>query len=68
MHRVDQKSSYSRKEKWLINTLGFDPRDLNKAIKCEHYKIPIMQEVASEFAGKTAFSTLDLNMAIGMYN
>ena len=39
--------------------LCLDPRDLNKAIKHEHYKIPTMQEVASEFAGKTVFSTLD---------
>ena len=37
-----------------------DPRDLNKSIKREHYKIPTMQEIASEFAGKTVFSTLDL--------
>ena len=40
--------------------LCLDPRDLNKAIKREHYKIPTMQEIASEFAGKTVFSTLDL--------
>ena len=40
--------------------LSLDPRDLNKAIKREHYKIPTMQEIASEFAGKTVFSTLDL--------
>ena len=40
--------------------LCLDPRDLNKAVKREHYKIPTMQEIASEFAGKTVFSTLDL--------
>ena len=40
--------------------LCLDPRDLNKSIKREHYKIPTMQEIASEFAGKTVFSTLDL--------
>ena len=40
--------------------LCLDPRDLNKAIKREHYKIPTMPEIASEFAGKTVFSTLDL--------
>ena len=40
--------------------LCLDPRDLNKGIKREHYKIPTMQEIASEFAGKTVFSTLDL--------
>ena len=40
--------------------LCLDPRDLNKAIKREHHKIPTMQEIAGEFAGKTVFSTLDL--------
>ena len=55
-HRLGQQSSDSRKEKWLC----LDPRDLNKAIKCEYFKIPTMQEIASEFAGKTVFSTLDL--------
>ena len=40
--------------------LCLDPRDLNKAVNREHYKIPTMQEIASEFAGKTVFSTLDL--------
>ena len=40
--------------------LCLDPRDLNKAIKREHYKIPTMTEIASEFVGKTMFSTLDL--------
>ena len=40
--------------------LCLNARDLNKSIKCEHYKIPTMQEIASEFAGKTVFSTLDL--------
>ena len=40
--------------------LHLDPRHLNKGIKREHYKIPTIQEIASEFAGKTMFSTLDL--------
>jgi len=40
--------------------LCLDPKDLNKAIKREHYKIPTMEEIAAEFAGKTVFSTLDL--------
>ena len=40
--------------------LCLDLRDLNKSIKHEHYKIPTMQEIASEFAGKTVFSMLDL--------
>ena len=37
-----------------------DPKDLNKAIKREHYSIPTMQDIASEFRGKKIFSTLDL--------
>ena len=40
--------------------LCLDPRDLNKAVKREHYRIPTMADIASEFAGKTVFSTLDL--------
>jgi len=40
--------------------LCLDPKDLNKAIKCEHYTIPTMQEIITEFARKTVFSTLDL--------
>ena len=37
-----------------------DPKDLNKAVKWEHYRIPTLQEIASEFSGKKIFSTLDL--------
>ena len=37
-----------------------DPKDLNKAIKREYYRIPTMQEIASKFSGKKVFSTLDL--------
>jgi len=40
--------------------LCLDPKDLNKAIKREHYKIPTMEEIVAEFAGKKVFSTLDL--------
>ena len=40
--------------------LCLDPKDLNKAIKREHYRIPTIQEIASEFVGKCVFSTLDL--------
>ena len=35
--------------------LCLDPKDLNKAIKREHYKIPTMEEIAAEFAGKNSF-------------
>ena len=40
--------------------LCLDPKDLNKAIKREHYRIPTIQEITSEFVGKSVFSTLDL--------
>ena len=40
--------------------LCLDPKDLNRAIKREHYRIPMIQEVSSELAGKKVFSTLDL--------
>ena len=36
-----------------------DPRDLNKAIKREHYPMKTVEEVAAELAGATVFSTLD---------
>ena len=40
--------------------LCLDPRNLNAVIKCEHYRISTIQEMASKFAGKSVFSTLDL--------
>ena len=40
--------------------LCLDPRYLNDVIKHEHYRIPTIREIASEFAGKSLFSTLDL--------
>ena len=40
--------------------LCLDPRYLNDVIKREHYKIPTIREIASEFAGKSLLSTLDL--------
>lgn len=43
-----------------ILRMYLDPKDLNKAIKQEHYRIPTMQEIASKFGGKKVFSTLDL--------
>ena len=40
--------------------LCLDPRDLNKVIKREHYRIPTAQEISSKLAGKKVFSTFDL--------
>lgn len=36
-----------------------DPRDLNKAIKREHYPMKTVEEIAAQLSGATVFSTLD---------
>ncbi|XP_033731758.1 uncharacterized protein K02A2.6-like [Pecten maximus] len=36
-----------------------DPRNLNKFIKREHYKLPTREEIMSRFEGATIFSKLD---------
>ncbi len=36
-----------------------DPRDLNRAIKREHFKLPTREEIISQFAGAKWFSKLD---------
>ena len=36
-----------------------DPRDLNRAIMREHYKLPSREEIASQFTGAKIFSKLD---------
>ena len=38
-----------------------DPRDLNKAIKREHYQLPTFDEIASRITGETRFTKLDAN-------
>lgn len=40
--------------------LCLDPRELNRVVKREHYRIPTVQEISSELAGKKVFSTVDL--------
>ena len=40
--------------------LCLDPKNLNKSIKREHHTILTMQDIVTEFTGKTIFSTLDL--------
>ena len=65
LKKVDQPTDWVsnlvvvEKKDWSLR-LCLDPKDLNKAIKREHYKIPTMEEIAAEFTGKTVFSTLDL--------
>ena len=38
-----------------------DPRDLNKAIKKEHYQLPTFAEIASRLTGATRFKKLEAN-------
>ena len=46
--------------------LCLDPRDLNKAIKREHYPIKTVDDIASQLHGKRVFSAIDLKD--GFYN
>ena len=39
--------------------LCLDPRDLNRAIHCNHHKMPTVEEVAHEFANSHYFTKLD---------
>ena len=36
-----------------------DPKDLNTAIKHDHYKIPTLEEITNELVGSTCFSKLE---------
>lgn len=36
-----------------------DPRDLNKAVQCQHYSIPTPEDVQCSLAGKKIFTILD---------
>ena len=39
--------------------LCLDPRDLNKAIRREHHRIPTAEDIASRLSGKKVFSIVD---------
>lgn len=39
--------------------LYLDPRDLNKAIRREHHRIPTAEDIASRLSGKKVFSIVD---------
>ena len=65
LRKVDQPTS------WVNNLvivekrngslrLCLDPKDLNKAVMREHYRIPTIKEISSQLANKRVFSTLDL--------
>ena len=43
--------------------LCLDPRDLNKAVRREHYQLPTIEGIASRQSGNQVFSVLDANSA-----
>ena len=43
--------------------LCLDPRDLNRAVRREHYQLPTIEEIASRQSGNKVFSVLDANSA-----
>lgn len=44
-----------------------DPRDLNKAIRRAHFKLPTREEIMAQFAGATWFSKLDASETSGFW-
>jgi hypothetical protein len=56
-HRMGKFVHYRRQGKGL--RICLDPRDLNKAIKCEHYHTRTIDDIAPKFTGATHFSVLD---------
>lgn len=51
LHIIEKKNGQLR--------ICLDPRDLNKAIKRENFKLPTREEIMSQFAGAKWFSKLD---------
>ena len=45
-----------------------DPKDLNKAIRCQHYKLPTREEIMAKFAGAKYFSKLDASQGVWQLN
>ena len=41
-----------------------DPRELNKYLKREQYKLPTWEEIASQLHGAKYFSILDANQGV----
>ena len=41
--------------------IRLDPRDLNKAIHCEHYPLPTIEDVATKLYGARVFTMLDVH-------
>ena len=44
--------------------LCLDPRELNRAIKRQHFQIPILSDITAKLNGKTIFSIIDEKMDI----
>ena len=47
---------------WKANgklQLCLDPKDLNAAVRCDHYKTPTVKEITHELSGSTCFTKLD---------
>ena len=70
MEKIDVITKVTEPTKWVNSVVVrekknvkvrvcLDPRDLNKAIKREHYPMKTVEEVAAQLAGATVFSTLD---------
>ena len=38
-----------------------DPKDLNKAVQCEHYPLPTIEDIATRLHGAKVFSILDVS-------
>ena len=45
--------------------LCLDPRDLNRAIRREHYRIPTAEDIASHLSGRKLFSIVDKKDGFG---
>ena len=43
----------------MENCVCLDPRDLNQAIKSQHYQLPTAEDILSQMAGAKYFSKLD---------
>ena len=46
----------------MENCVCLDPRDLNQAIKRQHYKLPTAKDILSQMAGTKYFSKLDASL------
>ena len=45
-----------------------DPRDLNQAIRREHYQMPTIEEIATRLSSARVFTVVDAKMGFGRLN